>query len=82
MSKPSWFTTAMPAGGVMDEWRTYRKSALQQMRPYVPGEDLTGIAVNKEDTPEPGGQVARNADNPADQWYVAKAFFEKNYEPA
>lgn len=52
------------------------------MRPYVPGESLEGISVNKEDTPELGGMIARNADNPADQWYVGKAFFEKNYIPA
>lgn len=63
-------------------WRKYRKSALQEMRPYIPGEDLTKISVNKEDTPEPGGMIARNSDNPEDQWYVAKAFFAKSYEPA
>lgn len=66
----------------MAEWKQYRKKALQDMRPYVPGEDLKGVSVSKEDTPEPGGMIARNAENPADQWYVAKAFFAKNYEPA
>lgn len=66
----------------MSEFNLYRKKGLQQMRPYVPGEDLTGISVNKEDTPELGGMIARNADNHEDKWYVAKAFFEKNYEPA
>ncbi len=63
-------------------WQLFRKKQLATMRPYVPGEDLTGISVNKEDTPELGGMVARNEDNHEDQWYVGKAFFEKNYEPA
>ena len=63
-------------------WKKYRKTAVQEMRPYVPGEDLTGISVSPEDTPEEGGMIARNSDNHADQWYVAKDFFAKNYEEA
>jgi hypothetical protein len=66
----------------MTTWKKYRKVATQEMRPYVPGEDLTGISVNKEDTPEPGGMVARNSVNHADQWYVAKKFFDDNYVEA
>ena len=58
----------------------YRKKLLQPMRPYEPGEDLSEISVSAEDTPELGGMVAHNPDNPADQWYVAKQFFEDNYE--
>lgn len=64
------------------EYKLYRKSALQLMRPYIPGEDLSGISVNKEDTPEPGGMIAVNADNLEDRWYVAKRFFQDNYEEA
>jgi hypothetical protein len=64
----------------MNKWKQYRKTALQEMRPYVPGEDLSGVSVNSEDTPELGGMIARNHDNHTDQWYVAKKFFEKNYE--
>ena len=60
-------------------WDYYKKNAEQEMRPYVPGEDLTGISVNKEDSPELGGMIARNSNNHDDQWYVAKDFFDKNY---
>lgn len=60
----------------------YRKKLLQPMRPYIPGESLDCVSVNKEDTPELGGMIAWNADNPLDQWYVAKRFFEDNYELA
>ena len=63
-------------------WKQYRKKALQEMRPFVPGEDLTGISVNKEDVPELGGMISRNANNSEDQWYVSKQFFSDNYEPA
>lgn len=63
-----------------NDFKLYRKKALQPMRPYVVGEDLTGISVNKEDTPELGGMIARNPLNHEDQWYVAKKFFNDNYE--
>lgn len=65
----------------MTVWREFRKASIQEMRPYVPGEDLAGISVNAEDTPELGGMIARNSANHKDQWYVGKAFFEKNYIP-
>ena len=66
----------------MNPFKKYRKKNLQEMRPYIPGESLVGISVNSEDTPEEGGMVAVNANNPNDQWYVGKKFFEDNYELA
>ncbi len=64
------------------EFRQYRRKGLSELRPYVPGEDLSAVSVNKEDTPAAGGMIARNPDNHADQWYVAEAYFIKNLEPA
>lgn len=64
-------------------WGKYRRKGLSEMRPYIPGEDMTGISVNKEDVWEldhAGGMVARNPDNFEDQWYVAKKYFDKNLE--
>ncbi len=66
----------------MSETKNYRKKNVQPMRPYVEGEDMTGISVNKEDTPEVGGMIAVNPKNGEDRWYVAKQFFLDNYEPA
>lgn len=63
-------------------FKNYKKKAEQPMRPYVPGEDMSEISVSPEDTPEPGGMVAVNINNPADKWYVAKQFFQDNYEEA
>ena len=62
-------------------WQIYRRKGQACMRPYIPGENLTGVSVSKEDIPELGGMVAKNLDNEADQWYVAKAYFNKNFEP-
>jgi hypothetical protein len=64
----------------MSEFKRYRKIATQLLRPYIPGEDLTGISVSDQDVPGPGGMVAINEDNLKDQWYVAKSFFEGKYE--
>lgn len=52
------------------------------MRPYVPGEDMTGISVSPGDTPEEGGMIAVNSNNQEDRWYVSKEFFEANYVEA
>ena len=60
-------------------WSYYRRKGLAEMRPYVPGESL-GFSVNPVDTPELGGMVARNPKNHEDQWYVAKQYFEDNFE--
>lgn len=51
------------------------------MRPYIKGEDLIGISVSPEDNPkEDMGMIARNPENYNDQWYVARDYFEKNFE--
>lgn len=63
--------------------KNYRKVAIQPMRPYVEGEDLSEISVSPEDLKLPtleGGMIAVSSDNPADKWYVAEVFFKKNYE--
>ena len=66
----------------MSEFKNYRKKNVQPMRPYVPGEDMTGISVAECDTPELGGMIAISPANEADKWYVAKQFFADNYVPA
>lgn len=62
-------------------WNQYRRTNLAEMRPYVPGESLDGVSVSAVDTPALGGMIARNPENHADQWYVARAYFEANFEP-
>jgi hypothetical protein len=73
----------------MTEWTKYRRSNLAEMRPYVPGESLEGISISNPDAltrvHEPDvfnrGMIARNPANHADQWYVASAYFDANFEP-
>lgn len=72
-------------------WQYYRRKGLSEMRPYVPGEDLSGISVSEADRAMmaedarwgmvTGGYIARNPKNHADQWYVAQAYFDENLEP-
>ena len=62
-----------------DQYENYRKKTIQRMRPYIPNEDLTGVSVSKEDTPEEGGMIAIGYDNGA-LWYVSRQFFNENYE--
>ncbi len=62
--------------------KNYIKSAVQPMRPYVDGEDLSGVSVSPEDKKLPslaGGMIAHSPDNPNDKWYISKEFFDKNY---
>lgn len=65
-----------------EPWKQYKRKGLSEMRPYIPGEDLSKFSINPVDTPELGGMVARNPLDHRDQWYVAKKYFEDNLEPA
>jgi hypothetical protein len=71
-------------GEQMSEFKWYRKKA-GLLRPYVVGEDMTGISVGPEDakagSPKQGDWIGQNPDNPNDQWLVAAAYFAKNFEP-
>jgi hypothetical protein len=64
----------------MSDFKQYKRKGLSEMRPYVPGEDMSKISVSQTDTPEEGGMVARNPQDHNDQWYVAKKYFEENLE--
>lgn len=74
----------VPATGqnVSEElWKQYRRKGFSEMRPYIAGEDLSGVSVSPEDIPELDmGMIARNPDNHKDQWYVNRQYFEENLE--
>ena len=61
-------------------WTTYRRRGVTEMRPYQPGEDLTGISVQANQTPQAGGWIARNPQDRSDQWYVTPEYFAANME--
>lgn len=76
---------------LQEPWAYYQRKGLSEMRPYVPGEDMGRISVSAPDMDmlnralehdaDPGGYIARNPQNHADQWYVAQAYFDDNLEP-
>lgn len=57
-----------------------------EMRPYVLGEDLTGVSVSQADreagSPKPGDMIARNPRDNSDRWLVNAAWFRERYQPA
>jgi hypothetical protein len=70
----------------MDEFKKYRRRQVAELRPYVAGEDLTGVSISEADrkagSPKAGDMIARNPKNHADQWLVAAQYFVDNFEPA
>ena len=58
----------------------YRRKGETWARPYIEGETLKGVSVNKEDTPKRGGLVAINPENPEDKWYVSPEYAEEFLE--
>lgn len=69
-----------------DNWKHYRRKGLAEMRPYVDGEDISGISISEPDrlngSPKAGDMIARNPDNHDDKWLVAAKYFGENFEPA
>lgn len=66
----------------MSEYKLYRKKALQPMRLYEPGENLSGVSVAPGEVPAEGDYIAMNPDNESNRWLVKKEFADANYELA
>ena len=66
------------------EFKKYRRTNIAEMRPYINGEDLSDVSLNKkvDDPKKDMGMIARNPKNYKDQWYVARQYFEDNFELA
>ena len=69
----------------MRKFRQYRRKQIAELRPYEPGEDISGVSISAADkeagSPKPGDMIARNPKNPADKWLVAAQYFADNFEP-
>ncbi len=59
-------------------WKKYKNITINEMRPYVVGEDMTNIV--QFGTPKEGGMVVRSLENPDKMWYLPEKDFLKNYE--
>jgi hypothetical protein len=70
----------------MSEYKPYIRKGVSEMRPYVPGEDLTGVsisdAVKANGSPKAGDMIARNPKNHEDKWLVSEKYFSENLIPA
>jgi hypothetical protein len=69
----------------MTDFTKYRRKQIAELRPYVPGENLSHVSISPEDekagSPKPGDMIARNPKNHSDQWLVAAQYFSDNFEP-
>ena len=74
----------------MSEFKQYRRKQIAELRP-VTYQDIvavkagsSSISLSQEDraagSPKDGDMIARNPKNHADQWLVAKQYFEDNFE--
>jgi len=64
----------------MNEFKQYRRKGFSEMRPYVPGEDLSGVSISQADNPKEGDMIARNPNDHTDLWLVDQKWFEENFE--
>jgi hypothetical protein len=73
----------------MTGFKQYRRKQIAELRPYQPGEFRPGesmikVSISEEDkkagSPKAGDMIARNPKNHADQWLLAKQYFEDNFE--
>ena len=69
----------------MSEFKPYRRRQIAELRPWQPGDDMSGVSISTTDrdagSPKAGDMIARNPKNHADQWLVAAAYFAENFEP-
>ena len=67
----------------MKKFKQYERTGLSEMRPYVPGEDMSKIGISPEYAPAVDmGMIARMPGNHKDQWYVCRKQFESDFRPA
>jgi hypothetical protein len=73
----------------MIEFKQYKRKGLSEMCPFSEyvGVDMSNLSVSEQDKLLSNeefaqGYVARNPNNHADVWYVAKKYFDENLEPA
>lgn len=64
----------------MSVFKRYRRKGFSELRPYVPGEDLSGVSVQQDQTPRAGGMIARNPSDHSDQWYITPEYVAEHLE--
>ncbi len=69
----------------MTDFKRYRRKQIAELAPWTPDYPMDRVSVSAADreagSPKSGDMIARNPKNHDDQWLVAKAYFEDNFEP-
>jgi hypothetical protein len=78
--------SAIERGKTMDDFKQYRRNQISELRPFVQGEDLTGVSITEADklagSPKVGDWIARNPNNHDDKWLMAEKYFKgQNFKP-
>lgn len=68
------------------KFERYRRKQIAELRPYIPGEELSDrVSISAPDreagSPKEGDMIARNPKNYDDQWIVSARYFDDNFEP-
>lgn len=73
-----------PAVPAAPAWlpQVFRRKQRYQVRPYVAGENLTGVSIRKTEIPVVGGMIMQDAEAPGGAWYVTPDEFAKKFEAA
>jgi len=62
-------------------WKTYSTTQITEVRPYIPGEDMTNIEVSQADmdngSPLQGDMIGRDPNKPGREWVIGGAFFRE-----
>lgn len=65
-------------------WRRFRRTRIAIMRPWVEGLDMTRVSVSDSDreagSPKEGDYIAKNPQDPGDQWLVSAQYAADNFE--
>lgn len=66
------------------KYKRYRRTQRAEMRPWVYGEDMTGVSVSEADraagSPKQGDMIARDPADHKDRWLVSESYFKANFD--
>jgi len=69
----------------MSNYTKYRAREIIEVRPYVEGEDLSGLSTSglerEMGSPKPSDVIIRLADSPQKEWFMSAAYLNRFYEP-
>lgn len=60
-------------------WSYAQKSQLQEVRAYVPGEDVSCLGIPSGVVPKKGDMIGRSATDQKDLWLITQEYFAHNY---